>query len=44
MAQCFEEGFAGGYAATLCVKENIMPKEVDVKEVRRFMIDNGSKL
>ncbi|MCT4507210.1 MAG: FAD-dependent oxidoreductase [Tepidibacter sp.] len=44
VAQCFEEGHAAGYAATLCVRENTMPNEVDVKRVRAFMIENGSKL
>lgn len=44
VAQCFEEGFAAGYAAHLCVKNKITPREVDVKEVRKFMIENGSQL
>ncbi|MCT4606276.1 MAG: FAD-dependent oxidoreductase [Marinisporobacter sp.] len=44
VAQCFEEGFAAGYAAVLCVKENIMPKEVEVQKVRTFMIEKGSRL
>ncbi|MDQ0253376.1 hypothetical protein J2S74_000748 [Evansella vedderi] len=43
-AQCFEEGFAAGYAATLSVKENITPKQVDIHNVRDFMISNGSEL
>lgn len=44
VAQCFEEGFAAGLAATMCVNENIMPKEVDIQKVREAMIAGGSAL
>lgn len=44
VAQCFEEGFAAGIAATMCVNENITPKQVDIQKVRKAMIAGGSAL
>lgn len=44
VAQCFEEGFAAGIAASLAINEEIKPREVDVQQVRQIMIDRGAKL
>lgn len=43
-AQCFEEGFAAGYAASVSVSERITPKQVEIHDIRQFMITNGSEL
>jgi len=37
-------GEAAGYAASICVKESILPKEVDGKKIRSFMDKKGYEL
>ena len=37
-------GEAAGYAAAVCVKENILPDAVDGKAVRRYMADLNYEL
>ena len=39
-------GFASAadYAAFLCVKENVLPGEVDGRTIRQFMEDRGYEL
>ena len=43
-AQCFEEGFAAGYAAYSAIRERVAPKQVDVGEIRKFMVAHGANL
>lgn len=44
VAQCFEEGMAAGIAMSLSIKYNILPRDINVEELRAMMMDRGSLL
>lgn len=41
---CFAIGEAAGYAAMLSLKENILPRDLDVKKLQEHLADNGVPL
>jgi hypothetical protein len=44
IAMCMSTGQAAGVAASLCIKQNCTPRELDGKQVRQVMIDDGVPL
>jgi len=42
MAQCMVMGEAAGVAAALCVKQNISPAALDVKQLIKILVENGA--
>lgn len=41
MSSCMAMGEAAGIAASICIKENIQPREVDTKELQKKIIEAG---
>lgn len=39
---CMEMGEAAGIAASLCVRDNLFPDEINVKELQQILVDNGA--
>ncbi len=44
MGNCFATGHAAGVAASLCSKENKVPREVDVRKVQEILTADGVDL
>jgi hypothetical protein len=42
--QCFAEGEAAGTAATMAIRQGISPREIDVKQLRKRLIEKGANL
>lgn len=41
MPICANMGQAAGTAAAICVKENIQPRQLDVKQLQKILLENG---
>ena len=41
MPICANMGQAAGTAASICVKENIQPRQLDVKQLQKILLENG---
>jgi len=44
MGNCFATGHAAGVAASICSKENKVPREIDVKKVQTILMKDGVDL
>lgn len=43
MPICVNMGQAVGIAAAFCVKENVLPINLEVKKIQQILIDQGSR-
>ncbi|MDF2587937.1 MAG: FAD-dependent pyridine nucleotide-disulfide oxidoreductase [Anaerocolumna sp.] len=43
MPICVNMGQAVGIAAALCVKENVLPRNLEVKKIQQILIDQSSR-